>query len=180
MGVNNSRGCTVEGPQINDYGIGWTVQTFSDYGNDFSTTTERGSIILEKCTYESHGSTNRFSRVFYSTCTVGHFTAPVVKVNVQEAITRLWHVIDVTQIKDTYGRYSNWWRVFAFVYGSIARVSLATPQVWKKFKRPLFQTPIELEMWSRAVGRGIKIKINIETRRSTTLKQRVILVQGPC
>ena len=23
-------------------------------------------------------------------------------------------------------------------------------------------------------------KINIETRRSTTLKQRVILVQGPC
>ena len=25
-----------------------------------------------------------------------------------------------------------------------------------------------------------KSKINIETRRSTTLKQRVILVQGPC
>jgi hypothetical protein len=27
---------------------------------------------------------------------------------------------------------------------------------------------------------GAKSKINIETRRSTTLKQRVILVQGPC
>ena len=26
----------------------------------------------------------------------------------------------------------------------------------------------------------IENKINIETRRSTTLKQRVILVQGPC
>jgi hypothetical protein len=26
----------------------------------------------------------------------------------------------------------------------------------------------------------IESKINIETRRSTTLKQRVILVQGPC
>ena len=26
----------------------------------------------------------------------------------------------------------------------------------------------------------VKKKINIETRRSTTLKQRVILVQGPC
>ena len=29
--------------------------------------------------------------------------------------------------------------------------------------------------WKRTIN-----KINIETRRSTTLKQRVILVQGPC
>ena len=35
-----------------------------------------------------------------------------------------------------------------------------------------------LERWNKDVK--TKSKINIETRRSTTLKQRVILVQGPC
>ena len=35
---------------------------------------------------------------------------------------------------------------------------------------------------NKPTERYVKIgsKINIETRRSTTLKQRVILVQGPC
>ena len=48
---------------------------------------------------------------------------------------------------------------------------------------------VELGMGMRCAsrakfGQGVKNeksqKINIETRRSTTLKQRVILVQGPC
>jgi hypothetical protein len=29
-------------------------------------------------------------------------------------------------------------------------------------------------------GKNEEVKINIETRRSTTLEKRVILVQGPC
>ena len=41
---------------------------------------------------------------------------------------------------------------------------------------------IEVDKHRRDVEGSNKVreKINIETRRSTTLKQRVILVQGPC
>ena len=41
---------------------------------------------------------------------------------------------------------------------------------------------VRLPSKNKPTERYVKIgsKINIETRRSTTLKQRVILVQGPC